>query len=258
MPLERIQKILSSAGLCSRREAEAFITEGRVKVNGKVITELGAKADAEQDVIKLGNKVVRPPAVKIYLLMNKPRGCITTLKDPQGRQTVIDILGRGAPRVFPVGRLDYETEGLLLLTNDGEFANAVMHPSQELPKCYEVKVDGVMSESDLSAMAHGIRLKDGMTAPAKVRKMKLTDKNSWIEVTIHEGRYRQVRRMCEALGHPALKVKRTKIGPVILRGTPLGAYRDLTTSEVRSLLGAGGKDQEKMGAPKRRPHKVNP
>jgi 23S rRNA pseudouridine2605 synthase len=256
LPLERLQKILSGAGLCSRREAEVFITEGRVKVNGIVVTELGAKADTEKDVVKLGNKVARPAALKIYLLMNKPKGCITTLKDPLHRRTVIDLLGRGAPRVIPVGRLDYDTEGLLLLTNDGEFANAVMHPSRNMPKTYEVKVDGVMSESDLAAMARGVRLDDGMTAPAKVRKMELTDNNSWIEVTIHEGRYRQVRRMCEALGHPALKVKRTKVGPLNLRGVPLGAYRDLTTSEIRSLLGAGGK--EGVASVKRRPRKVNP
>jgi len=241
MALERIQKILSAAGVCSRREAEELIVEGKVRVNGKAVTELGFKADPEADVIKVGNRVVRPPAVKLYIILNKPRGYISTLDDPKKRKTVIELLGKGAPRVYPVGRLDYDTEGLLLLTNDGDFANAVMHPSRGVLKTYEVKVDGVMSDAAIAKMSRGVRLEDGMTAPARVRKMKLTDTNSWIEVTIHEGRYRQVRRMCEALGHPALKVKRTKVGPLSSRGVPLGQYRELTPNEVKAVLESVGK-----------------
>ena len=239
--LERIQKILSAAGVCSRREAEELIIEGKVRVNGVTVSELGAKADPDKDVIKVGTRVIKPPTVKLYIMVNKPRGYISTLDDPKKRKTVIELLGRGAPRVYPVGRLDFDTEGLLLLTNDGAFANAVMHPSREIQKTYEVKVDGVMSDSAIARMASGVRLTDGTTAPAKVRKMKLTDNNSWIEVTIHEGKNRQVRRMCEALGHPALKVKRTKVGPLSLRGVPLGQYRELTPGEVKALVEAAGR-----------------
>jgi len=240
--LERIQKILSSAGICSRREAESLIIEGRVKVNGHVVSELGTKADPDEDVIKVGNKVVRSAAPKVYLLLNKPRGCVTTVSDPQGRTTVIELLGKTGRRVYPVGRLDYDTEGLLLLTNDGEFANAVMHPSREVPKTYQVKVSGVLTDSDLRRLAAGIRLKEGVTGAAKVRKMKLTDANSWIEMTIHEGWYRQVRRMCEMVGHPVLKIKRTKVGPLDLKGLPLGSFRELVPSEVRAMMTLAGKE----------------
>lgn len=240
MPLERIQKILSAAGICSRREAESLIIEGSVKVNGRVVSELGTKADPDEDVIKVGNRVIRSAAPKVYLLLNKPRGCVTTLKDPMGRKTVIEFLGRIGKRVYPVGRLDYDTEGLLLLTNDGDFANSVMHPSREIPKTYEVKVTGVLKDGDLKRLASGVKLKEGMTAPAKVRKMKLTDTNSWVELTIHEGWNRQVRRMCEMVGHTVLKIKRTKVGPLDLKGVPLGMYRELTPSEVKAMLVMGG------------------
>ncbi len=240
MGLERIQKILSSAGICSRREAEELILEGRVKVNGRVVTELGAKADTDEDVIKVGSKVIRPEARKLYLVLNKPKGFISTLSDPQGRRTVIDLLGKLGHRVYPVGRLDYDSEGLLLLTNDGEFANLIMHPSKEVDKTYEVKVDGVMTDADLAKLASGVKLKDGMTAPARVKKLKLTRANSWVEITIHEGRTRQVRRMCDAVGHPVLKLRRTKIGPVDLRGVASGKYRELTTREVKALEKAAG------------------
>jgi len=256
MPLERLQKILSSAGICSRREAESFILEGKVRVNGRTIAELGAKADPDKDVIKVGNRIIRQSQKKFYLLLNKPKGYITSVKDPQGRRTVMDLLGGGAPRVYPVGRLDYDTEGLLILTNDGDFANAVTHPSREINKTYEVKVDGVMTDGELGALARGVKLEDGMTAPAKVRKLKLTDNNSWIEITIHEGRNRQVRRMCETLGHPALKVKRTKIGPISMTGVPLGKYRDLSAVEVRALLAAAGPETASRPAPKKSVRKV--
>ena len=251
MATERIQKILSQAGICSRREAEELIIEGRVKVNGHTVMELGEKADPEKDVIKVGNKVVRLDAKKVYILMNKPKGYITSAKDPEGRKTVMDLVGRLGHRVYPVGRLDYDTEGLLLLTNDGEFANAVTHPSREIPKTYEAKVSGVMTDSDLDKLANGVRLEDGMTAPAKVKKKKLTDQNSWVEITIHEGRNRQVRRMCEALGHPVQKLKRTKVGKLDLRGVPVGTYRDLTPSEVKGILLAAGYtvDEGKAGKP---------
>ncbi len=252
--LERIQKILSAAGVCSRREAEELILEGKVRVNGRVVSELGQKADPEEDVIKVGNRVVgRESGGKIYLLLNKPKGYVTTTKDPQGRKTVMDLLGRSrssgiGARVYPVGRLDYDSEGMLILTNDGDFANAVMHPSKEVQKTYEVKVKGVMDDATLRRLAGGVRLEDGMTAPAKVRKLELTRANSWLEITIHEGRNRQVRRMCEALGHPVQKLKRTKVGPVGMGALPAGGYRELTPGEVRALLKAAGKEPEKQRA----------
>jgi 23S rRNA pseudouridine2605 synthase len=251
MALERIQKILSGAGICSRREAEELILEGKVRVNGRIVEELGQKADPENDVIKVGNLVVgrQSPEVKnakkTYLLLNKPKGCVTTTKDPQGRKTVMELLGHVGQRVYPVGRLDYDSEGLLILTNDGDFANSIMHPSKEVQKTYEVKVKGVMDDAELRRLATGVRLDDGLTAPAKVRKMKLAESNSWIEITIHEGRNRQVRRMCEALGHPVQKLKRTKIGPVGTKGLPVGMYRELTPGEIKALLRAAGKEVEK-------------
>ncbi|MGA2193618.1 MAG: pseudouridine synthase [Nitrospirota bacterium] len=213
MALERIQKILSAAGVCSRREAEELILEGKVKVNGRVVTELGEKADPDADTIKVGSRIVRHEGPKVYLLLNKPKGFVTTVKDPQGRSTVMDLLDKKGSRVYPVGRLDYDTEGLLLLTNDGEFANAVMHPSRKVSKTYEVKVKGVMTDREIARLAKGVKLTDGMTAPAKVIKLKLVDKNSWISITVHEGRYRQVRRMCEAVGHIVQKMRRTNPTP---------------------------------------------
>jgi pseudouridine synthase len=245
MALQRLQKILSAAGVCSRREAEELITEGRVKVNG-VVAGLGAKADPDKDSIKVGNKLVKPPAGgKLYLLMNKPRRCVSTLSDPEGRKTVLDFIPSGMDRVYPVGRLDYDTEGLLLLTNDGEFSNAIMHPSRKVMKTYEVKVKGVMTDESIAKLMSGVRLEDGMTAPARVRKMKLTGNNSWLEITIHEGRNRQIRRMCETLGHPVQKIKRTKVGPLDLKGVPLGMCRELTPGDVKALLKAAGIVQEK-------------
>jgi len=246
----RLQKILSAAGVCSRREAEALITEGQVKVNGVVMTELGAKADPEKDVVKVGNKVVKPRTEMLYLLMNKPRRCITSLKDPQGRKTVIDFLPKELKRVYPVGRLDYDTEGLLLLTNDGEFSNAVMHPGGKVPKSYEVKLKGIMPDEAIEQLVSGVKLEDGMTAPARVRKMKLTDANSWLEITIHEGRYRQIRRMCEKLGHDVLKLRRTKVGPLDLKGVPIGGFRELTPGEVRALM-PGAKSGKTMSTKER-------
>lgn len=246
MALERIQKILSAAGVCSRREAEELIIEGRVKINGRV-AELGDKADPEDDTIKVGGRLIRVAAgvKKLYIVLNKPRGYVSTTNDPEGRQTVMDLLGDVGTRVYPVGRLDYDTEGLLVFTNDGEFANAMTHPSREVPKTYDVKVQGILTESELERLKRGVRLEDGMTAPAQLRKKGLVDKNSWVEITIHEGRNRQVRRMCEAVGHRVQKLKRIKFGPVDLKGTPLGSYRELTPSEVNGLMKAAGFEGEK-------------
>jgi 23S rRNA pseudouridine2605 synthase len=249
--LERIQKILSAAGVCSRREAEEYIIEGKVKVNGVIVTELGHKADPDRDVIKVGSKVVKADEKKVYLLLNKPRGYVSTLKDPQNRKTVMELLTGLHHRVYPVGRLDYDTEGLLLLTNDGDFSNAMMHPSREVSKTYQVKVSGILSDEDIRLLEDGVRLEDGMTAPAKVKKMKLTDANSWIELTIHEGRNRQVRRMCDAVGHRVMKLKRARVGPLDLKGTPLGTWRELTPAEINAALKAAGKEPKPSSPPTR-------
>jgi len=239
MALERLQKILSAAGICSRRKAEELIAEGLVRVNGHVV-ELGAKADLETDVIKVGGKVISVTGKRRYLLLNKPKRYVTTRDDPEGRRTVMDLVGREFRGIYPVGRLDYETEGLLLLTSDGNFANAIMHPKGQVPKTYQAKLKGVLTDRQIDKLRSGIRLDDGMTAPAIVKKQRLTETNSWVEITIHEGRYRQVRRMFDKLGHTVLKLRRVRLGPLNLRGVPIGSYRELTPGEVDKLLKMSG------------------
>jgi len=235
MALERIQKILSAAGICSRRKAEELIAEGQVRVNGQV-AELGAKADPEKDVIKVGSKVVKTTGERRYLLLNKPKRYVTTKDDPEGRRTVMDLVGREFKGIYPVGRLDYETEGLLILTSDGDFANAIMHPKGQVPKTYLVKLKGVLTDRQIDKLRNGIMLDDGLTAPAIVKKQRLTETNSWVEITIHEGRYRQVRRMFDKLGHIVLKLRRVRLGPLNLKGVPIGLYRELTPGEVEKML----------------------
>ncbi|HEY4485127.1 MAG TPA: pseudouridine synthase, partial [Nitrospiria bacterium] len=209
--LERLQKIISRAGITSRRKAEELMLSGAVTVNGKVARELGQKADAEKDHIKVNGKLINPRQPKVYLMLNKPRGVVTTLSDPQGRTTVLDFLGGVRARVFPVGRLDYDSEGLLILTNDGDLAQRLIHPRFELPKTYEVKVKGALEDEELRRLAQGVSLPDGRTMPCRVRKLTKTDMNSWIEMTIREGRNRQVRRMLEKLDRFVLKLKRTRM-----------------------------------------------
>lgn len=232
---ERLQKIIASAGIASRRKAEELILEGSVTVNGKVVTELGTKADPAKDAIKVKGKLLRQPERKTYIVLNKPKGFITSVSDPEGRPVVMDLLRGVKARVFPVGRLDYDTEGILILTNDGDFANTLMHPSHEIQKTYLAKIKGVLEEKELERLQKGIRLKEGITAPAVVKKLRKTDTNSWIEITIHEGRYHQVRRMLENVGHAVLRLIRVKYGPVILGDVPAGKYRHLTAQEVKSL-----------------------
>lgn len=232
---ERLQKVLAQAGIASRRHAEELIQEGAITVNGKT-AELGCKVDPAVDVIKINGKPIRIVAEqKAYLVLNKPRGFITTTSDPEARDTVMGLLKGIKLKVKPVGRLDIQTEGLLIFTNDGDLINAVTHPARGLPKTYKVKVDGVMDEMDFEKLRHGVRLVDGLTAPAIVKPLKKTATNSWVEITIHEGRNRQVRRMCEHLGHSVLKLKRMSVGPISLGQLPLGAWRYLTPREVELL-----------------------
>jgi len=231
---KRLQKILSEMGIASRRESEELILEGRIKVNGK-IAEIGMKADPQRDHIKVDGKLLTKREPKTYLLFNKPRNVVTTLKDPEGRPTVKDFLKDMKYRVYPVGRLDFDSEGLLLLTNDGDFANAIMHPSKKIAKTYEVKVKGVPEQQVLEKLKRGIRLEDGMTAPAKIKGPKTTENNSWLEVTIYEGRKRQLRRMFDQVGHSVLKLKRIRIGGIQIGDLAPGRYRHLTPDELNRI-----------------------
>ncbi len=247
---ERLQKILSAAGISSRRAAEDIILEGRVRVNGKVVTELGAKADPDKDHVKVDGKLINPKQPKTYIMLNKPAGFVTTMSDPEGRPIVANLLKGVRVRVYPVGRLDYDTEGLLLLTNDGDFAHLVTHPRHELPKTYLVKVKGALEDRHVASLEQGVFLKDGKTAPARVRKLRKEESNSWVEITIHEGRKRQVRRMIDYTGHSVIKLKRTKVGNLNLGDLLMGAYRHLTLDEVRGLRDMATQEEAKRPAPK--------
>jgi len=231
---ERIQKILAEMGVASRRKAEEMIEEGRVVVNGKV-ARLGEKADPLVDHIKVDGKLLTKPEPKVYFIFNKPRGVVTSLYDPEGRPTVKDFLKGIRQRVYPVGRLDYDSEGLLILTNDGELAYSILHPSKEIPKTYLVKVKGKIDEDSIEKLRKGVKIEGGMTAPAKVIKISETEENSWIEITIHEGRKRQIRRMLLKVGHPVLKLKRIKIANLKLGSLKPGEIRRITPEELKKL-----------------------
>lgn len=233
--LERIQKIISAAGVTSRRAAEQLIIEGRVRVNGKVVTELGSKADASKDHIKVDGKLINPKQPPTYLMLNKPAGYVTTLSDPEGRPTVQDLLKGVKTRVYPVGRLDYNTEGMLILTNDGDFAHLITHPKHEFPKTYLAKVKGVLDEKQMESLETGVFLDDGKTAPAKLKKIRKEEANSWVEITIHEGRKRQVRRMFDRVGRSVIKLKRIRTGNLMLGDLAEGKFRYLTGAEVKAL-----------------------
>ena len=242
---ERLQKILSRAGITSRRAAETLITSGRISVNGTVVTLLGTKADPTTDTITLDGKPVTIQASRIYILLNKPAGYVTTLSDPDGRPIVTDIIKDIPERLFPVGRLDFNTEGLLLLTNDGDWANKLAHPSNEVIKEYLVKVRGDINTDVMAKLANGVKLTDGWTAPAIVALVKTVGKNSWLSISIHEGRYRQVRRMCEAVGLLVARLTRTKYGDLQIGNLKVGEYRHLMPDEVKSLLNNSPSAQQK-------------
>jgi 23S rRNA pseudouridine2605 synthase len=237
---ERLQKVMARAGLASRRHSEELIQAGRVTVNGKVVTQLGTKVVPGRDLIEVDGRPLGKAEEHVYIIMNKPKGYVTTLYDPQGRKKVIDLLdGQIAQRVYPVGRLDYETEGLLLLTNDGELANALMHPAKQVKKTYIAKVRGVPSPSKISQLESGIELDDGPTAPAEVRLLEAHGPNAaTLSIRIHEGRNRQVRRMFEAIGHEVIHLKRTTLGPLHLKNMKVGEWRELTPQELKDLRSA--------------------
>jgi 23S rRNA pseudouridine2605 synthase len=240
--MERLQKILARAGVASRREAERWIAEGRVTVNGAVVRKLGSQADPAKDAIKVDGKRIKPVTAPLYFALNKPPGIVTTLKDPQQRPDLTQITARlgDKRRVFPVGRLDFNSSGLLLLTNDGELAQRLTHPRFGVKKVYRVKLSECPDEQDLLLLRKGIRLEDGMTAPARVKVVERLKKNAWVEIEIHEGRNRQVRRMFEALGYFVEKLIRLRIGPVALGALEPGELRPLSQIEVKALKRAVG------------------
>jgi 23S rRNA pseudouridine2605 synthase len=238
MPAERLQKIIAAAGIASRRKAEQYITGGLVSVNGTIVTELGTKADSETDHIRVNGKLLHGAERHVYLLMNKPKGFVTTLRDPEHRPTIMDLLHGVKGRVYPVGRLDYASEGLLLLTNDGAFANLMMKAASHVPKTYMVKVAGTPAVGGLAKLREGISIpsergKRVRTAPAKIRVIR-ESANPWYEVTIIEGRNRQIRHMFEEIGHHVEKIKRVRYGPLELDVHP-GKFRKLTPDEVTKL-----------------------
>jgi 23S rRNA pseudouridine2605 synthase len=232
---ERLQKILASAGIASRRKAEQIITEGRVTVNGKVITELGTKADFEKDHIKVDGKLLRETAEHIYIALNKPDSVMSTVYDPQHRPTVLDLLPGLRTRVYPVGRLDYHSQGLILLTNDGEFANAVLAAKSHVPKTYMVKIKGSLTPEEEEQFRTGIPLSGIRTAPAGLRLVRKGD-NPWYEVTLIEGRNQQIRIMFKHFGHLVEKLKRMSIGNVHLGSLKPKEFRFLTAEEVAKLI----------------------
>ncbi|WP_166239277.1 pseudouridine synthase [Paenibacillus turpanensis] len=234
--MERLQKVLAQAGVASRRKCEEMIAAGKVQVNDETVTELGFKVDPAVDSIKVNGRPIAKEQ-HVYILLNKPKGVITSATDPGGRKTVLDYLHGVKERVYPVGRLDYDTEGLLLLTNDGEWAYMLTHPKHHVPKTYHATVKGMPHGSVLEKLASGVKLKDGMTAPAEVDYVDVDPekKSSVISITIHEGRNRQVRRMFEAVGYPLERLKRVRFGSITLDGLKRGKFRNLSKEEVTEL-----------------------
>ena len=232
----RLQKVLAAAGIASRRASEIMIDKGRVEVNGKTVTEQGMRVDPERDKIRVDGSRIPPPRRHIYVVLNKPRGVVATLEDPEGRPTLSDYLPRTRERLFHVGRLDTETEGLIILTNDGELGHRLSHPSYEVSKTYMVEVAGNMDNKTFRRLEKGLHLEDGPVKPDKLKLVSRTDTRSLLNVTLHEGRNRIVRRMMEAVGHPVDRLSRIAIGPVRLGQLPVGQTRDITPEELGALM----------------------
>jgi len=237
---QRLQKLIAAAGVASRRHAEELIAAGRVTVNGEVVKELGSKADPDKDHIKVNGKLINPQLQsreKVYVLLNKPKGYLSSLSDPEGRPLVTELIPPTLGKLHPVGRLDFNTEGLLLLTNDGDFTNFITAARNRVQKVYEVKVKGVPAESGIQRLRRGVTLEDGTrTAPARIKKLNETQTNAWYEVLLHQGRNQQVRRMFELIGHSVLKLRRVQIGFLNDEHLKPGHWRLLSASEVARLM----------------------
>jgi 23S rRNA pseudouridine2605 synthase len=246
----RLQKVLAAAGIASRRACEILISEGRVEVNSEVVTEQGRRVDPERDVIRVDGARIPPPRRHRYLALNKPRGVVATMDDPEGRRTIADLLAEPGDsrttrslkneRLFHVGRLDTDSEGLLILTNDGEFAHRLAHPSYQVPKTYVVEVAGVLDEQTLRRLRRGIALDDGPVRPGTVKIISSAGDKTLVKITLQEGRNRIVRRTMEAVGHPVRRLTRIGIGPVRLGNLKVGEYRELTREELGGLLDLTG------------------
>ncbi|HEX8649271.1 MAG TPA: pseudouridine synthase [Pyrinomonadaceae bacterium] len=253
---ERLQKLIAAAGIASRRHAEEMIAAGEVTVNGQVVTAQGTRADPERDHIKVRGRLINPrleSKEKVYVLLNKPRGYLTSLADPEGRPLVSELVPRALGRLHPVGRLDFNTEGLLLLTNDGEFTNFITQARNRVSKIYEVKVKGVPPEDAIERLRRGITLEDGVrTAPAEIKKMDESETNAWFEVALHEGRNQQIRRMFDAIGHSVLKLRRVKIGFLTGEGMQPKQWRFLAPEEVARLMGGKKRKRRPQAARKAR------
>ncbi len=254
---ERLQKIIATAGIASRRHAEQLITAGEVTVNGKIIKELGTKADPQTDHIKVRGKLINPSLQKqekVYVLLNKPRGYLSSVSDPEGRPTVLELLPPSFGRLYPVGRLDFNTEGLLLLTNDGDFTNFITSARNKVQKVYEAKVKGVPDEKSVERLRRGVTLDDGVrTAPAKIRKLAETGSNAWFEILLHEGKNQQIRRMFDLIGHSVVKLRRSRIGGLRDDELKPGKWRRLSDYELKLLT---SKPKTKTNAP-RKSHAAN-
>ena len=238
---ERLQKAMARAGVASRRQCEELILAGRVAVNGQVVTILGTRVEAERDEVAVDGVLLRLAPPKRYFVLHKPDGVLTTAHDPHGRRTVMDLIDVDRSGLFPVGRLDQDTDGFLLITNDGELAFRLTHPSYEVPKTYEAEVRGRLSDGALGQLRRGVRLEDGVTAPARdVEVLRSSGDRSVVRLTIHEGRKREVRRMLQKVGHPVVRLKRIAFAGLRLGALPVGQYRPLTEEEIKVLHEAVG------------------
>lgn len=233
---ERLQKIIAAAGVDSRRHAEKLISAGRVSVNNVVVKELGAKADGAIDVIRVDGNIISVEKANIYIILHKPAGYVTTMSDPQSRPTVVDLITDVPERVYPVGRLDYDSEGLLILTNDGDFTQKIQHPRFQLPKVYRVKIQGRLNKDEIKQLSKGIKLEDGIFKPENIQIEKYNDKSCWLQLTLREGKNRIIRRGFEAAGHRVARLVREAIGPVSLSNLKEGSWRYLTKKEIVQLL----------------------
>lgn len=231
--MERLQKYMARCGAASRRKSEELIEQGRVAVNGQTVTELGYKVE-EGDEVLLDGKALTPESRKVYIALNKPVGYVSTVKDERGRKTLLDLVDV-PERIYPIGRLDYDTSGLILLTNDGDIYNKIIHPREEKNKVYIALVQGILSREEIGSFEKGLEIEGYVTAPAEIHTRRILGRNAEVEITIHEGRNRQVRKMCEKIGHPVISLKRISVGKIQLGGLAEGKWRYLTEDEVGQL-----------------------